>query len=134
VPEHFSPAVPVAVSAAYDALAGDFSGPELPYDQRLDVNRRYLARRRSRAARHQILVSGAVPEFVCLVGFWCLLQGELLVGDGVEEGLGEALVVGVGGGVGEGLVEVDFFVGTVLGSVEAGDVVVELWMLVPSGR
>jgi hypothetical protein len=42
VPEHSSPAVPVAVPAAYDALAGDFSGPDLPYDQRLDVNRRYL--------------------------------------------------------------------------------------------
>ncbi|MGO4186812.1 neuraminidase-like domain-containing protein [Pseudarthrobacter sp. TAF60_1] len=42
VPSHSSPAVPVAEPAAYDTLANDFSAPTLPYDQRLDVNRRYL--------------------------------------------------------------------------------------------
>ncbi|MFE0458304.1 neuraminidase-like domain-containing protein [Kitasatospora sp. NPDC058965] len=42
VPSYSSPAVPVAEPTAYDALAQDFSAPELPYDQRLDVNRRYL--------------------------------------------------------------------------------------------
>ncbi|MEU7903556.1 neuraminidase-like domain-containing protein [Actinoplanes sp. NPDC049118] len=42
VPAYSSPAVPVAEPAAYELLATDFSAPELPYDQRLDVNRRHL--------------------------------------------------------------------------------------------
>ncbi|MET8150882.1 neuraminidase-like domain-containing protein [Actinoplanes sp. NPDC005259] len=42
VPAYSSPAVPVAQPAAYEILAGDFSAPDLPYDQRLDVNRRHL--------------------------------------------------------------------------------------------
>ncbi|MFD0360697.1 neuraminidase-like domain-containing protein [Nocardia sp. GCM10030253] len=42
VPEHSSPATPVAVPAAYDALRTDFTHPELPYPQALDINRSYL--------------------------------------------------------------------------------------------
>jgi hypothetical protein len=42
VPSYSTPAVPVSAAAAYDALSTDFSAPSLPYDQRLDVNRRYL--------------------------------------------------------------------------------------------
>ena len=42
VPEHSSPATPVAEPAAYDALRNDFSAPELPYPQALDIARSYL--------------------------------------------------------------------------------------------
>ncbi|WP_431970063.1 neuraminidase-like domain-containing protein [Nocardia sp. bgisy134] len=42
VPEHSSPATPVAVPAAYDVLRTDFTHPDLPYPQALDVNRSYL--------------------------------------------------------------------------------------------
>lgn len=42
VPSYSTPAVPVSSPAAYDALAQDFSAPSLPYDQRLDINRRHL--------------------------------------------------------------------------------------------
>jgi hypothetical protein len=47
LPEHSSPATPVAVPAAYDILRNDFSNPDLPYSQPLDVNRSYLAALRS---------------------------------------------------------------------------------------
>lgn len=43
LPEHSSPASPVAEPAAYTALAGDYSAPELPYAQPLDVSRSHLA-------------------------------------------------------------------------------------------
>lgn len=43
LPEHSSPASPVAEPAAYAALASDYSGPELPYAQPLDVSRSHLA-------------------------------------------------------------------------------------------
>jgi hypothetical protein len=42
LPEHSSPATPVAIPAAYDTLRQDFSAPGLPYSQALDVNRAYL--------------------------------------------------------------------------------------------
>ena len=42
LPEHSSPAVPVAQPAAYAKLASDFSAPVLPYAQPLDVCRSYL--------------------------------------------------------------------------------------------
>ena len=43
VPEHSSPATPVAEPAAYDVLRADFSHPQLPYSQGLDIVRSYLA-------------------------------------------------------------------------------------------
>jgi hypothetical protein len=43
LPEHSSPASPVAEPAAYTALAGDYSAPDLPYAQPLDVSRSHLA-------------------------------------------------------------------------------------------
>ncbi|MEU9899981.1 neuraminidase-like domain-containing protein [Streptomyces phaeochromogenes] len=42
VPEHSTPAAPVAQPAGYPPLATDFSAPQLPYAQTLDVNRSYL--------------------------------------------------------------------------------------------
>ena len=42
LPEHSSPATPVAEPGGYDQLSRDFSAPELPYAQPLDVNRSYL--------------------------------------------------------------------------------------------
>lgn len=42
MPEHASPATPVARPAGYARLATDFSSPELPYAQALDVSRTYL--------------------------------------------------------------------------------------------
>jgi hypothetical protein len=42
VPEHSSPATPVAEPHAYEILAKDFSSCCLPYNQPLDVNRSYL--------------------------------------------------------------------------------------------
>ena len=42
MPEHSSPATPVASTQAYDKLRQDFSAPSLPYSQALDVNRHYL--------------------------------------------------------------------------------------------
>ena len=47
LPDHSSPATPVEVPAAYDILRTDFSHPDLPYSQPLDVNRSYLAALRS---------------------------------------------------------------------------------------
>lgn len=44
LPEHSSPAVPVEEPQAYDRLRIDFSAPELPYSQPLDLNRSYLER------------------------------------------------------------------------------------------
>jgi hypothetical protein len=43
LPEHSSPASPVAEPMAYTALASDYSAPELPYTQPLDVSRSHLA-------------------------------------------------------------------------------------------
>ena len=43
VAEHSSPATPVAVPAAYAALQDDFSAPDLPYSQGLDIARSYLS-------------------------------------------------------------------------------------------
>jgi hypothetical protein len=42
LPEHSSPAVPVAEPAAYDRLRLDFSAPALPYSQPHDLCRSYL--------------------------------------------------------------------------------------------
>ncbi|MEU0988143.1 neuraminidase-like domain-containing protein [Streptomyces sp. NPDC005953] len=42
VPEHSTPATPVARPEAYDVLRQDFSAPVLPYSQALDINRTYL--------------------------------------------------------------------------------------------
>jgi hypothetical protein len=42
VPEHSSPATPVAMPAAYDLLKVDFTAPDLPYAQALDICRSYL--------------------------------------------------------------------------------------------
>jgi hypothetical protein len=42
LPEHSSPATPVARPAAYDQLRADFTAPGLPYPQALDVCRSYL--------------------------------------------------------------------------------------------
>ncbi|GII82660.1 hypothetical protein Ssi03_06500 [Sphaerisporangium siamense] len=42
LPEHSTPAVPVAVPAAYEALRQDAAHPLLPYVQGLDVNRSHL--------------------------------------------------------------------------------------------
>ena len=42
LPEHSTPAVPVADPTAYDKLRVDFSDPVLPYSQPLDVSRTYL--------------------------------------------------------------------------------------------
>jgi hypothetical protein len=44
LPEHSSPAAPVARPAAYDKLKVDFTAPGLPYAQALDVCRSYLGR------------------------------------------------------------------------------------------
>lgn len=42
VPEHSSPATPVAFPNAYENLKNDFSKPSLPYSQPLDICRTYL--------------------------------------------------------------------------------------------
>ncbi|ADD41588.1 neuraminidase-like domain-containing protein [Stackebrandtia nassauensis] len=42
VPEHSTPATPVAEPSGYDKLRADFSAPPLPYHQGLDINRTYL--------------------------------------------------------------------------------------------
>lgn len=42
VPEHSSPATPVAFPNAYENLKNDFSKPSLPYSQQLDICRTYL--------------------------------------------------------------------------------------------
>jgi hypothetical protein len=42
LPEHSTPATPVAEQGAYDVLRSDFTAPNLPYPQALDVNRTYL--------------------------------------------------------------------------------------------
>jgi hypothetical protein len=42
IPEHSSPATPVELPGAYEKLRTDFSAPELPYAQALDINRSYL--------------------------------------------------------------------------------------------
>ena len=47
LPAWSSPAVPVALPQAYTLLASDFSAPDLPYSQVLDINRSYLVHLRS---------------------------------------------------------------------------------------
>lgn len=42
VPEHSSPATPVAAPDTYRTLQSDFTNPAVPYPQALDVNRSYL--------------------------------------------------------------------------------------------
>lgn len=42
LPEHSSPATPVAVNGGYDRLKSDFSSIVLPYSQPLDISRSYL--------------------------------------------------------------------------------------------
>jgi hypothetical protein len=42
LPEHSSPATPVAEPHAYELLASDFTAPVLPYPQALDISRTYL--------------------------------------------------------------------------------------------
>lgn len=42
LPEHSSPATPVAELEAYETLKSDFTAPELPYSQPLDISRSYL--------------------------------------------------------------------------------------------
>jgi Tc toxin complex TcA C-terminal TcB-binding domain len=52
-PQYSTPASPVAVPAAYTALAHDFSHPLLPYAQALDVNRSHLCALRT--SRYEIM-------------------------------------------------------------------------------
>ncbi|MYY08031.1 insecticidal toxin complex protein [Streptomyces sp. SID4919] len=47
VPEHSSPATPVAEPTAYERLRTDFGDPRLPYHQPFDVNRSYLGELRT---------------------------------------------------------------------------------------
>lgn len=47
VPEHSTPATPVAEPDAYTTLRRDFSAPGLPYARALDVNRTYLGHLRT---------------------------------------------------------------------------------------
>ncbi len=42
LPEHSTPATPANQQAAYDILKADFSTPELPYSQAMDINCSYL--------------------------------------------------------------------------------------------
>ena len=70
MPEHSSPAVPVAQPAAYANLRSDFSAPSLPYSQPLDVNRTYLDHVKTcrfetmRVAREQITEFALDPTVV----------------------------------------------------------------------
>jgi hypothetical protein len=47
VPEHSTPATPLAAPTAYERLRADFCDPALPYPQALDVNRTYLGHLRT---------------------------------------------------------------------------------------
>ena len=47
LPEHSTPATPVAAPDAYVNLSSDFSAPLLPYAQPLDINRSYLGHLRT---------------------------------------------------------------------------------------
>ena len=64
VPEHSTPATPVAEPAAYDNVRVDFSRPGLPYSQPLDVNRTYL--RHLRTSRYAAMrrFRADITEFV----------------------------------------------------------------------
>ncbi len=42
LPQHSTPATPTAQQAAYEMLKSDFSAPDLPYNQALDINCTYL--------------------------------------------------------------------------------------------
>ena len=64
LPEHSSPASPVAEPGAYTVLAGDYSGPELPYAQPLDVSRSYLAALDVRRAEAMRRFRAQITEFV----------------------------------------------------------------------
>ena len=43
IPQHSSPHLPNPPADCYQVLQQDFSSPELPYDQELDINRSYLS-------------------------------------------------------------------------------------------
>src|SRR5690606_1171495 len=43
LPEHSTPSTPVNQKAAYNILKADFSTPDLPYSQALDINCSYLS-------------------------------------------------------------------------------------------
>lgn len=64
LPEHSSPATPVASPNAYSVLASDFSAPSLPYSQALDVDRTYLGA--MGATRYEVMRSFRkdITEFV----------------------------------------------------------------------
>ncbi|MBR7834178.1 hypothetical protein KDL01_12960 [Actinospica durhamensis] len=64
LPEHSSPASPVAAPGGYAALAADFSSPLLPYSQPLDVSRSSL--RAAGSSRFALLrhFRASITEFV----------------------------------------------------------------------
>src|SRR4029077_9754824 len=64
LPEHSSPASPVAQPAGYAALASDFSSPLLPYSQPLDVARSSL--REAGTSRFELArrLRAQITEFV----------------------------------------------------------------------
>ena len=64
VPQYSSPAVPVAEPAGYATLSTDFSAPELPYAQPLDVVRGYLAAAGSTRFAAMRAFRAQVTEFV----------------------------------------------------------------------
>ena len=53
LPEHSSPATPVKKAAAYDKLKEDFTAPQLPYSQPLDICRSNL--RQLRTSRYAVM-------------------------------------------------------------------------------
>jgi len=64
LPEHSSPASPVAEPSAYGALAADYSAPELPYAQPLDVSRSYLRALGATRAEAMRRFRAQITEFV----------------------------------------------------------------------
>jgi len=64
LPEFSSPASPVVQPSAYTALAGDYSSPDLPYAQPLDVARTYL--RALKTSRYETMrrFRAQITEFV----------------------------------------------------------------------
>lgn len=53
LPEHSTPATPVKQPSAYDKLKNDFSSPDLPYNQALDINCTYL--KALKTCRYEVL-------------------------------------------------------------------------------
>lgn len=53
LPEHSTPATPVKQPVAYDKLKNDFSSPDLPYNQALDINCTYL--KALKTCRYEVL-------------------------------------------------------------------------------